>query len=407
MASRICAGPCGKKLPEAAFYRDGTGHKSKCKECYKPDYCAGGKYRGGPRMDDPVARPVKQVTMPEVLSPVEEHRLKAKNAELVQRVKTLTAELSDAQLMAEVIEAAQAVEVDPIKPRERKSGIPEGTAQILASDWHIEEEVKPGQVNGRNRYNLEISSQRMTRFFEASRWALDFSRQAFKVRDVVLWLGGDFITSYLHPDNVETNLLSPPEALAYAHDSITRGIRFLLDDPKIERLVIPCNDGNHGRMSDKMRAANRIPMSLEIMLYGMIAREFSNEQRVKFIIAQGSQIYYDIYDKTVRYTHGDEARYGGGVGGVTIPLMKALARWETIRHADLTVVGHWHQHTSLRDLIINGSLIGMSAYSLSIGARYEPPTQDFTMLSPKRFKGISIPLQVSDAADDDVNQEAA
>jgi hypothetical protein len=384
MAFKLCAGPCGKKLSTSEFWLDRGKPRARCKQCMSQKPETKGE-----------VRPV-----PEELGAVEEHRLKVKNAELQAQVKTLTAELSDAQLMRDVLESARAIKVKPIVPRERKSKLLEGTCQVLASDWHIEEEVKPEQVNGRNRYNLEISKRRMERFFESTRWGLDFNRQVFKIRDLILWLGGDFITSYLHPDNVETNLLSPPEAIAYAQTSLVSGIRFLLQDKELERIVIPCNDGNHGRLSEKMRSANRIAMSLEIMLYGMIAKEFANEPRVQFIIAQGSQIYYEVYGKTIRYTHGDETRYGGGIGGVTIPIYKAISRWDTVRKADVTVLGHYHQRTSLSDLIINGSLIGYSPYSLTIGARYEPPAQDLTMFTPKRFKGLSMPLWVSDVEDD-------
>lgn len=381
MATKRCNGPCGLELELHAFPLDRGQRRSLCTNCFN-------LRRRGPE-----------------LGVVEEHRLKTKNSELAGKVRTLTAELSDAQLMNDVVESAQAVKVAPIMPRERKSGLLEGTCQVLASDWHIEEEVRPEQVAGRNRYNLDISKRRMQRFFEATRWGLKFNRQAFKIRDLILWLGGDFITNHLHPDNVETNLLTPPEALAYAHASIVSGIRFLLQDTELARIVVPCNDGNHGRMTEKMRSASRCAMSLETMLYGFLAREFADEPRVQFIIAQGSHLYYEVYGRTIRYAHGDETKFGGGIGGITVPIYRSLAKWETVKHADLTCIGHWHQHTSMTDLIINGSLIGYSPYSLTIGARFEPPAQNLTMLDPRRFKGLSMPLWVSERSDD--QKEAA
>lgn len=382
-----CTGPCGATLPKSAFHKDSTrprGVKTKCRACYKTGRLA---------REDAAGRL-------EVVGPVEEHRLKKRCSELQAQVSNLTSLLSDARAMNDVVAQAQARKVAPIVPRERRSGLLEGTCQVLASDWHVEEEVRPEQVAGRNRYDLAISRKRMTRFFESITWALGFNRQAFKVRDLVLGLLGDFITNHLHPDNVETNLLSPPQALAYVKTNISAGIRTLLSDPELERIVIPCVDGNHDRTTDKMRSANRTPMSLATMMYGLLADEFASEKRVQFIIAEGSHLYYDVYGRTIRYTHGDETRYGGGIGGITIPIYKAMSRWDTVRRSDLTCLGHYHQHTSLSDLIINGSLIGMTAYSLSIGARFEPPCQNLTMLDPKRFKGLSMPLWVSDREDD-------
>lgn len=338
----------------------------------------------------------------ETITEVEDHRLKRKLADAQAEVKRLIEELSDARAMGDFVREAQERPVAPITPREHSSGLREGTALVMASDWHIEEAVRPEQVAGRNRYNLDISAQRMERFFQATRWATEFSRQAFEVRDMVLWLGGDLITNYLHPDNVETNLLSPPQALAYAQASIVGGLRYLLQDPKLERLVVPCNDGNHGRMTEKMRSASRTAMSLETMLYGMLSREFANEPRIQFVIAEGEHLYYDVYGRTIRFTHGDNVRYWGGVGGITIPLYKALARWQTIREAALTCCGHFHQRICLPDLMVNGSLIGYSPYSMSIGARFEAPSQNFSILEPGRFRSLDLPLHVAERGDDEL-----
>lgn len=394
MAGKIrCDGPCGLDLPASAFpeIRPGT-RRPLCRACFNARRRG---QHGAPR--------ATQRASEEQVTAVEEHHLKRQVADLqAERRKLLDSMHRSGEIAALAAAAAEAAKkVTPIAPRERRPGkLREATALALASDWHIEEEVRPEQVADRNRYNLDISKRRMQRFFEAVRWAVKFNRAIFTIRDLCLWLGGDIITNYLHPDNVETNLLSPVQAIAYAEASISAGIAYLLEDTELERIVLPCNDGNHGRLSEKMRSAARIDNSIEWLLYTMLARKWAHEPRVQFLIAEGEQLYYEIYGRTVRFTHGDAVRYGGGVGGVTIPIYKALARWQTVRHADLTCMGHFHQRTSLSDLIINGSLIGYSPYSLSIGARFEPPAQDFTILDPLRFKSVSMPLWVSDREDD-------
>jgi hypothetical protein len=340
------------------------------------------------------------VREPVVLSAVEEHRLKVKNAELARQVKSLTEQLSNAELLSDVVQEALSNPVPGITPREEFSGLREGTALVMASDWHCDEVIKPGQISNRNRYNPEISKRRMERFFESILWAINSQRNTFKIRDLVLWLGGDFITNHLHEDNVLTNAMSPPEALAYAQASISDGIRFLLTDPELERIVIPCNDGNHGRMTKRMGSSSRTMMSLEIMLYRMLAREFANEPRVQFKIAEGEHVYYDVYGRTIRFVHGDSISYSNGIGGIMIPIMKALASWQTIQHADLTCMGHWHQRLVLPNLMVNSSLIGYSPFSLTIKARFEAPSQNFSILEPKRFRSVDLPLWVSERDDD-------
>lgn len=384
---------CGKKKPLTAEYFPSRpdkvtgGFRPQCLVCYND--ARKNRYAAPPKP--------KQ----EEITPVEEHRLKKQVAKLAIENKQLVADLSNLRRMDDMRREAIAIKRSGvIKPREKKSGLREGTALALASDWHIEEEVRPEQVANRNRFNLDISAKRMTRFFEAYRYAIDFNRQIYKIRDAVLWLGGDLITNYLHDDNVESNLLSPVQAIAYASASIIDGIDYLLKDPEIERYYIPCNDGNHGRLTKQTRSATRIENSLEWLLYTILMRHYADEPRVQFDIAQSEQLFFEVYGRTIRAAHGDTVRYAGGVGGVTIPLYKAIARWDTVRRADLNLVGHFHQYTSLNDIIINGSLIGYGPYSMTIGARFEPPVQAFCMLDSQRFKTVSMPLLVSERSDD-------
>lgn len=270
-----------------------------------------------------------------------------------------------------------------------------GTLLVIASDWHVEEEVSPGKVANRNAYNLQIAEERARRFFAATQAMLNLHRNTHDVDNMIVGILGDMITNYLHPDNVETNLLSPPEAITFAHRLLTAGIKMLLDDPKTKRVIIPFADGNHGRMTEKMRAAARKENSLEQLLYHFIASEFANNPRVECVFSEGQQTYLEVYGKTIRFTHGDQVRYQGGVGGITIPLYKALKNWDTVRHADLTCMGHFHQLHFSRGLIVNGSLMGYSPYSLQIGAPYEPPQQACVLLDSEHFDSIKTPLWVA------------
>lgn len=339
----------------------------------------------------------------EQLEVVEEHRLRRRVRELEAQAKSLIADLSDARHVNDIArEAAQHVVEPVVVRREPRSGLREGTPLVLASDWHFEEHVRPEQVAGRNRFNLEIARARAVRFFQSMRWSIDWHRQVFKIRDCVLWLGGDLLTNYLHDDNVESNLLSPVEAIAELQTAIGAGLRYLLEDPEIERFVIPMSDGNHGRLTDRTRAATRVENSLEWLLYVNLAREFAHEPRLQFQLPAGLLTHLEIYGRTTRFTHGDAVKYAGGIGGITIPIFKALAGWETLRHADLTCMGHWHQMYNVPGLIVNGSLIGLSAYSVAIKARHEAPQQAFCMLDSRRFQTTSVPLHVSERADDEL-----
>lgn len=354
------------------------------------------------------SRPPRVEIGEETITRIEEHRLKRRVRELEAEVDEMTRQLSDGGEYHEVVQevlARQGENPGPsVQPRERASHLKEATPLILASDWHLEEEVRPEQVEGRNRYNLEIAAHRAERFFEATRWAIDHQRNVFKIRDAILWGGGDFITNFLHEDNVESNLLHPTEAILFAQQCWIPGLEYLLQDPEIEQWILPFNDGNHGRLTKKMRSATRTQNSLEVFFYAQLAMHFKNEPRLKFILPTSSFTYLDdVYGRTIRFLHGDVFKYHGGVGGITVPLFRAKARWETVKHADLSVMGHWHQRICLPDLMVNGSLIGFNSYAADIGASFEAPVQSLRMLEPRRWCSSDIPLWVSELKDDNAN----
>ncbi len=348
--------------------------------------------------------PTRERKVPkEELNLVEEHRLKRKVRDLEERNKELLDQIASVEDRLEIVKEAMEHRVDPITPRERWSGLREGTPVFLLSDLHLEEEVKPESVGYVNQFNLAIARSRMTRLFEGIRWFTETQRQTFAIKDVCVWLGGDMFTNYLHDDNIESNQLAPPAAFAFAKQLITDGLRYILEDKSIERLVVPCNDGNHGRMTKELRSASRTDMSLETLMYGMMASEFADDPRVQFEIAQGDHLYTTIHNKIIRWTHGAEVRGGMGIGGITVPLYRAMSRWETVRHADLTVGGHFHTRLSFRDIEMNGSLIGYNAYAQRIGARFEEPAQSAFMIDSKRGKALCTPLWVSDP-DEEANE---
>lgn len=393
VTAKRCEGPCGKVklLEEFPEHRPGERRRV-CRACYNAA-------RQGATHNVAARTRVRE----EHLEAVVEHRLKAENRDLRARNEQLAAELADSSEYSEIIRAALATPLHrpKIAPRERKSGLREGTPLVLASDWHIEQEVKPEAVAGRNRYNLDIAVQRMERFFEAFRWAVRQQRDTFKIRDAILWLGGDFIQNFLHEDDVENNLLAPLDALLFWQANVVKGLLFLLEDPEIEQYVIPMNDGNHSRTTKKMRSSTRMQHSLETFMYAQLKLRFADEPRLKFIMPTSQFTFLDdVYGRTIRFLHGDVFKYGGGVGGITVPLFRAMARWEKTKHADLTCMGHWHQRYCLPDVMVNGSMIGYDSYAMGGGFPFEAPVQSLRMLDPDRWCSSDIPLWVSKRGDD-------
>ncbi len=304
--------------------------------------------------------------------------------ELLKRHNALKSELDEA------FKLKRPAQVHKIEQAHR-TGTSEATAFIVASDWHIEEEVKPETVNHLNHFNLEIAKSRIDHFFQNSLTLLRIMGRDVKIQDVVLCLLGDFITGSIHEEFLETNQLRPGEAIWTAQNHLVSGIKFYLEHTRCN-LIVVCKSGNHSRMTPKTRFATESGNSLEIYMYKNLARIFEGEKRVRFVIDDSYHTYLTVYDKKVRVHHGHAVKYAGGVGGIYIPMNKAIAQWDKGMKADLSISGHYHQQRDGGNFISNGSLIGYNAYAVSIKAEFEPPKQTFFLLDRKRGKTVVAPI---------------
>lgn len=318
----------------------------------------------------------------------EESRLKREHKELVERLR----EAEERQHVLDRLD--KPVKVVAIKRRERGGAKREGCAVILASDWHIEEHVPRRSDTAGNYYDLKVADKRVNRFFVGIRDLIDMNRPTFGLRDIVLWLGGDLITGYLRNENREENELSPVEAITWLKVKVSAGIDLLLADSQIESITIPCSHGNHGRTTEKRQISTGAQNSFEWLLYQWLADRYAGEKRIKFITDQSNHQYVDVYDFNLHFHHGDEVKYQGGIGGIAVPLMKAVSGWDQVKRCHYHHMGHWHQLRDFGNVTVNGSLIGYNAYAMSVRASPEPPQQSFYILDSKRGKTAQFPIWV-------------
>lgn len=279
----------------------------------------------------------------------------------------------------------------------KSEGKSEATAVWVASDWHVEENVGV-EVGGLNVYNLEIAKYRASRFFQKGLRLTDLLAHDITIPTIVLALLGDYISNDIHDEFPEINEESPMHALVSAQNFIISGIEFLLENSKY-KIVCPCHSGNHARTTKTTRFSAENGHSLEYLLYLHLRAYFRNEPRVTFLVAEGMHSYMQFYEgsegaTTVRFQHGHAIKYQGGVGGIYIPVNKAIAQWNKARHADLDVFGHFHQARDGGNFICNGSLIGYNAFALSIKADYEQPKQQMFLMDKKRGRTCTWPILV-------------
>lgn len=272
----------------------------------------------------------------------------------------------------------------------------QATAFLIGSDWHLEERVDLATCNGLNEYNLDIAKDSVANFFSNGERLVQITQKDVHIDTIIVALVGDIINGYIHEEFLEDNLLSPTEASLMALDVICSGIEYLVKKSKCKIKVV-CKYGNHGRTTQRMRVATAYKNSYEWMLFQLVIREFRDHERVEVVLDNSYLTYVDVYGYTIRFHHGDAIRYEGGVGGVTIPVNKAIAQWDKHKQAYLDVFGHFHQlqlDTGAFKYVLNGSIVGYNAYAIKIKAAYEEPRQAFFLIDSKRGKTISAPIFV-------------
>lgn len=270
-------------------------------------------------------------------------------------------------------------------------GTGEAVAFLVASDWHLEEEVRIESVNGRNEFNLAIAKYRVDDFFSHGLKLIKKEQGSQQINHVVLALLGDFISGNIHEELLETCKLRPIDAIMLARDWIASGIQFLLNNTTCTFQIVCCV-GNHTRITKKVHIAQERGNNLEYFMYHVLKDHFKHDKRVQFIIEDSYHTYLDVFGTTIRFHHGHAIKYGGGVGGLTIPVNKAIAQWNKTRTADLDIFGHWHQQFDGGNFMCNGSIIGYNAFAVFIKAGFESPKQLFFILDKKRGKTGVYPI---------------
>lgn len=328
-----------------------------------------------------------------------ESRERAHTAELQAANRRITAYQGKCEALEEQLNTALFIrehkpsdQIISVKPHSHGS---EAVACANASDWHVEESVVSSSVNGLNEYDLDIAKSRIDKFFQGVLRLTEIERAGVDINTLILWLGGDLLSGFIHEELAETNALSPTQTILWLVDRLTENIALLRKEGNFKKILIPTSYGNHGRTTKKPRHGTGAANSYEWMMYRILSQTIAGPD-IEWQISDGYHNYVQVYDKLFRYHHGDGVKYQGGIGGLTIPVEKALASWNKGQAADIDVFGHYHQFQTNPKWVSNGSLIGYNAYALSIKAAYEPPQQAFFLFDKKRGRTATWPIFVGD-----------
>lgn len=266
-----------------------------------------------------------------------------------------------------------------------------GAMIALLSDIHAEHKITKESTNGYNRSNPDIIKRRLEKYFKnLVKLQNKFSRDIELKTLIWGWLG-DFIHGLIHDEYMRTNYMSPPEAVAFVTEELARGLNYILETGCFDKIIIVCKVGNHSRTTEKIFSDDEAVLSYEWIIYQILKEKYP---QIEWIIENSYYSYLKIGNKLIRFHHGHEVRYSGGIGGFYVPLNRHRLRANQHKRADLTCLGHFHSADWLRNwqTLINGSVCGYDAYAIRKGFEPEPPQQQLLILDYKRGFTINTPI---------------
>lgn len=323
----------------------------------------------------------------------EDQAARKKKREQRQKEKAYDAALDGIEKLEKQVEALKALRGAKasfsITPKATKGTGAEAAAVVCLSDWHVEEVVRPETVLHLNAYNPEIAKDRATQCFQRIIRLVKKEQQDVDINHLVVWLGGDFISGNIHEELLETCAMPPVQAAMFAQELLYSGLAFLRDHFK-GQITVVCNSGNHARTTRQVHISTEYGNSLETFMYCTLRQRLTG---MEWVIPEGYHAVIDVFGKRLAFNHGHFVKYGGGIGTLTVPLMKAIHGWSSampdIAH---TTIGHFHQYLQHRKFCVNGSLIGYSPYAVSLKCEFEPPCQAMYLWDAKRGRSVSIPI---------------
>jgi hypothetical protein len=326
--------------------------------------------------------------------------LRATNARLLRALDK--AEASKEELIDAVYRASRdamsSFEV-PTVPKPNLGGKP-GTPHVavaIAADWQLAKRTPS--------YNTAVCEKRVKHYAQVVNRLTEIHRNAYPVNECRLYLLGDL---------VEGEMIFPGQAHRI-DASLYRQV--LVDGPRIlvglvrsllatfSKVHVVGVIGNHGAIGGRDRKDMHPETNADSMMYETSRLILENEPRLTWdpnmLAGERKWCAVDkIGEKRYLLFHGDQAKGGGGIGGLPFTgLTKAVLKWSNggiNEPFDYAFCGHHHTPTKLqignKKLWVSGSTESDNTYASEWFHAQGAPTQWLFFAHPRR--GIVAPYEV-------------
>lgn len=274
-----------------------------------------------------------------------------------------------------------------------------GVPTVFLSDLHWAEVVDPKQINGVNEYNIEIANARLKRLAERTLRLCGILSPTFDYPGIVMPLGGDCYSGNIHDELTATNEINSMPAVLDLFGALCAFIDTMLT--RFEHVFVPCVGGNHARDTRKTWSKDRHATSFDWLTYCFLAKHFEKNPRVTFLIPDGTDAYYKIYNHRYVLNHGDSFKGGDGMIGPLGPVLRGDFKKRTRNSQidleyDTLLIGHFHTEVFTRRVIMNGSLVGYNEFAYGLNFPFEPPAQQLWITNRKYGITFRMPVLVEE-----------
>lgn len=305
---------------------------------------------------------------------------------LKSRLKASEEALDSALSRLDVLEGIDRLSPKPPKwTLKKKPKTGDAVVVAMLSDCHWDEIVRAEDVAGVNAYDRTVATERLKCWAHRLAEMPKVGPTADVQGVVVLW-GGDMMTGPIDVAHLQDAADTMFGSLLYWSEQAAAALILLAD--AYGAVHVPVVVGNHGRMTMKKRSHLKARDNLDWHLAHLVARLTADDARITWSIDEASDAEFEVFGRRYLLTHGDQARGGGGIGGVWPPIMRLTARKQQ-RQAGLgrpfehLFLGHWHQLTFGPQFTVNGSVVGYSAFSAECNFPVEDPQQAVVYVTPE------------------------
>jgi predicted phosphodiesterase/transposase-like protein len=274
-----------------------------------------------------------------------------------------------------------------------------GVPVLMLSDWHIGETVDSAQVHGCNEFNAAVADRRVKSVIDRVLHLAFHHAPNPQYPGIVVVLGGDFVSGWLHEELFRTDWCAPPTAANWCVSRLHAALLRLAEAfGKVHAVCVP---GNHGRLTKKPMAKGGATSCFDHAIYEALSDRLRDDARISWQIPASGDALFQVAGTRFLAMHGHELGVKGGDGliGALGPIMRGAiktgrAERSLGRDFDVLLLGHFHQsiwqpHSGL---VVNGTLKGFDEYSRMQRYSFAPPTQSLFFVHA-RF-GPNLPFNV-------------